>query len=145
MKEIKFELKVAELPKLTGAAAAAAEAAESKVMAEFGAITIAAKLMSDSLNTPAADVNATTIYVAMERHNAFEKLIKKSREEWPKRFKIVVHTFNNWPIHRNPGGTGMVFDAAYEYHERLTDAGIPMPEYNGDLIQYWKDAAARGC
>ena len=136
------------LPKLSGAALRASQAADRHADAVFTRLSAASERLTAALSVPAADLDALALVEALEATTEFRAACE-ARSTLAGRHRIQVDgaTGHNWPI-----GPGLCYDiyeaarnACWEHADRLRKSGVPMGYDGISTVEYWRDAAARGC
>ena len=149
----KYKIKIEEVKQppehLTGAAKRSTEAAYERAV-ELHKMTVATahKIEAAVEQCENREVDAAMVANLFLLRDDWDDLKKKKRESLPVRYKFWVSPYvkpdNELAMH------SVSFDQypnlmAKQYCEFLNDAGVPMPEQGKFTVQYWEDAAARGC
>ena len=151
MPEIKITYKPCSCPKVTGAALRSVQAAERAQEDRVENLRRCAGRLSGFLNTPYMEVDATWIANALEAYAEYGKALKVCEApDIPKRYLLaLVHeSSRQWPCDPRAyfdAPRCALEEAIAGYRRRLVSAGVPMDVSATHTLQYWRDAAARGC
>lgn len=136
------------LPKLSGAALRAAQAADRHADAVHTQLSAASERLTAALSVPAEDVDALAIIEALGATSGF-KVACEARATLAARHRIGIEggDCRYWPICPDVFclAQNAATVAAWGHAERLRRAGVPMDAVGADTVEYWRDAAARGC
>lgn len=136
------------LPKLSGAALRAAQAADRHADAVFARLSAASERLAAALSVPAADRDATSIIEALEATAEFEAACEE-RSTLAGRHRLGIDGGDGryWPICPEAfcSAQTAAVRAGWWHAERLRKAGVPMNAVGYETLEYWRDAAARGC
>lgn len=150
--EITVTRKPGPRPNVTGAALRSVEAADAAADAAYATLEEAASRLSELLcvkNPNATDLaNAVSALIAFNDAKAVV-LGLVPRHQW---YRATLRQY--WPISgvmaSQTDPVEAVKEAGIRLHKTLKDAGVPMgglPSRTNSIewVEYWQDAAARGC
>lgn len=130
---------------VTGAAAQSMRAADQAAALTIQTLHTTADRLSSWLASHPTTDDATTMAGGLRLLASYDAALADIIDLAPRHRKaLTVADRAYWPGGRCSPAQAAARRAA-ELRQRLTDAGIPMPDGGELTVAYWHDAAARGC